>query len=384
MLTGDKIETAKCIAIATGMNKRSEKVHVIRADDQSNSDWRFELKDSIDNYDKSNKEKTMLMIDGQSLAAICKSEELTTRFFKAASEAKSVCVCRCSPTQKALVARKIKQFTGKRIACVGDGGNDVAMIQEADVGLGIVGKEGMQASLASDFSLTHFCHLKELILWHGRNSYQRSAKLSQFVIHRGMIISFIQAIFTMIFFSVTIPIYNGYLILGYSTIYTSLPVFSLVLDEDVDRDTCLKYPILYQALQAGRSLNFKTFLIWVWKSIYQAAIIMFLAVVLFNDSFVIIMSITFTTLICIEFLNVIQEVTVIRKEQVFSILASLTIYVSSIYFFNSFFQIATFDIEFILKVGLITISSWCPIYFMKKLADVCDPDAVAKVNRSRY
>jgi len=54
----------------------------------------------------------------------------------------------------------------------------VAMIQEADVGLGIVGKEGMQASLAADFSLKQFSHLKDLILWHGRMSYQRSAKLS--------------------------------------------------------------------------------------------------------------------------------------------------------------------------------------------------------------
>ena len=142
------------------------------------------------------------------------------------------------------------------------------MIQEADVGLGIVGREGMQASLAADFSLTQFSHLKTLILWHGRMSYQRSAKLSQFVIHRGMIISFIQAIFTMIYFSVTIPIYNGYLILGYSTVYTSLPVFSLVFDEDVNRKTCLDFPILYQSLQAGRSLNFKTFLIWIWKSIF--------------------------------------------------------------------------------------------------------------------
>lgn len=168
-------------------------------------------------------------------------------------------------------------------------------------------------------------------------SYQRSAKLSQFVIHRGMIISFIQAIFTMIFFSVTIPIYNGYLILGYSTIYTSLPVFSLVLDEDVDRETALKFPILYQTLQAGRSLNIKTFLIWVWKSIYQASIIMFLAVILFNDSFVLIVSITFTTLIFAELLNVMQEVTVIRKKMVFSILISLGVYLASIYCFNTLF-----------------------------------------------
>jgi len=203
------------------------------------------LKESIDRYASTNRQKTMLMIDGIALAQIMSDESLCSRFFEAAAEAKSVCVCRCSPTQKALVARSIKAYTGKKIACVGDGGNDVAMIQEADVGLGIVGREGMQASLAADFSLTQFSHLKELILWHGRMSYQRSAKLSQFIIHRGMIISFIQAFFTMIFFSATIPIYNGYLLLGYSTVYTSLPVFSLVLDEDVDKETCLKFPILY-------------------------------------------------------------------------------------------------------------------------------------------
>ena len=256
------------------------------------------------------------------------------------------------------------------------------MIQEADVGIGIAGKEGMQASLASDFSMIQFSHIKDLILWHGRMSYQRSAKLSQFVIHRGMIISFIQAIFTMIFFSVTIPIYNGYLILGYSTIYTSLPVFSLVLDEDVDRDTALKFPILYQTLQAGRSLNIKTFLIWVWKSMYQASIIMFLAVILFNDSFIIIMSITFTTLIFAELLNVVQEVTIIRRKMVISILISLAVYMGSIYFFNTLFQITTFDAEFLIKVAMITFASWAPVWLIKRTVDWYDPDAVLKVRRA--
>ena len=324
----------------------------------------------------------MLMIDGTALSRVMAKDEIRSRFFAVAAEAKSVCVCRCSPKQKAQVARNIKHYTKKRIACVGDGGNDVAMIQEADVGIGIAGKEGMQASLASDFSMIQFSHIKDLILWHGRMSYQRSAKLSQFVIHRGMIISFIQAIFTMIFFSVTIPIYNGYLILGYSTIYTSLPVFSLVLDEDVDRDTALKFPILYQTLQAGRSLNIKTFLIWVWKSMYQASIIMFLAVILFNDSFIIIMSITFTTLIFAELLNVVQEVTVIRKKMVISIFISLGVYMGSIYFFNTLFQITTFDAEFIIKVAMITFASWAPVWLIKKTVDWYDPDAVLKVRRA--
>ena len=84
-----------------------------------------------------------------------------------------------------------KHTNNKRIAAVGDGGNDVGMILEADVGIGIVGKEGMQASLAADFSIMEFGYLRKLILWHGRLSYKRSSILSQFVIHRGLIISVI-------------------------------------------------------------------------------------------------------------------------------------------------------------------------------------------------
>jgi phospholipid-translocating ATPase len=66
------------------------------------------------------------------------------------------------------------------------------MIQEADVGIGIVGKEGLQASLASDFSITKFSHLSFLLLWYGRISYTNTATISKFIIHRGLIISLIQ------------------------------------------------------------------------------------------------------------------------------------------------------------------------------------------------
>lgn len=75
--------------------------------------------------------------------------------------------------------------------------------------------------------------------------------------------------FSIIFYFVSIPVYNGWLMMGYTTIYTALPVFALVLDEDVDLKAVMNFPPLYKSLQKGRSLNFKTFLIWVWKSIYQ-------------------------------------------------------------------------------------------------------------------
>jgi len=67
---------------------------------------------------------------------------------------------------------------------------------------------------------------------------------------------------------VAIPIYNGFLMLGYATVYTMLPVFSLVLDYDVNEEQALEYPPLYKTLQKGRALTFKTFLIWIWFSIY--------------------------------------------------------------------------------------------------------------------
>ena len=117
---------------------------------------------------------------------------------------------------------------------IGDGGNDVGMIQAADVGIGIVGKEGMQAALAADFSIKEFRDIKTLLFWHGRLSYMRSSLLASFIIHRGFIISVIQIIFSFIFYYVSIPVFNSVLQLGYATIFTFWPVFALILDKDLN------------------------------------------------------------------------------------------------------------------------------------------------------
>ena len=130
-------------------------------------------------------------------------------------------------------------------------------------GVGIVGKEGKQASLAADFSVTQFSYLTKLLLWHGRNSYRRSAKLAQFVIHRGLIISVMQAVFSSIFYFAPIALYQGWLMVGYATAYTMAPVFSLVLDRDVNEDLALLYPELYKELTKVRLgkfvIHFKVF-----------------------------------------------------------------------------------------------------------------------------
>jgi phospholipid-translocating ATPase len=188
MLTGDKVETARCVAVSSKLVARGQYIHTVA---------KLRRKDAAqENLDLlRSKTDACLLIDGESLAMYL--THYRTEFISVAVLLPTVVACRCSPTQKAEVAKLIKEYTKKRVCCIGDGGNDVSMIQAADVGVGIVGKEGRQASLAADFSIEHFFHLTKLLVWHGRNSYKRSAKLAQFVIHRGLIIAVCQTMYSI-------------------------------------------------------------------------------------------------------------------------------------------------------------------------------------------
>lgn len=188
MLTGDKVETARCVAVSSKLVARGQYIYTIaklkgRAAAQDHLDFLRSKTDSC------------LLIDGESLSMFL--THFSVEFVSVAVHLPAVVACRCSPTQKAEVAKLIKEYTKKRVCCIGDGGNDVSMIQAADVGVGIVGKEGRQASLAADFSIEQFHHLTKLLVWHGRNSYKRSAKLAQFVIHRGLIIAVCQTMYSI-------------------------------------------------------------------------------------------------------------------------------------------------------------------------------------------
>jgi phospholipid-translocating ATPase len=301
--------------------------------------------------------------------------EFSEQFFRLASRMPSLVCSRCSPTQKEQITDQLRQFSGKRILGIGDGGNDVGMIQAADVGIGIYGKEGIQAALASDFSITEFKNLNTLLLWHGRLSYKRSCVLSQFIIHRGIIISFMQAIFCAIFFFVAIPIFNGMLMLGYSTVFTLLPVFSLVLDEDISKEVAYKYPILYRKVQSGSELNWYTFLYWIFISLYQAAIIMILIIVFFKySSFYLVTTISFTCLIFIEFLNVFFSIHRLHIIQIAATVASVLIYVLSMVLMRSVLNInELITTQALLLTLVIVLISWLPPFLYKVIVRYINP-----------
>ncbi|XP_040841086.1 probable phospholipid-transporting ATPase IIB isoform X4 [Ochotona curzoniae] len=205
MLTGDKLETATCIAKSSHLVSRTQDIHVFRPV-ASRGEAHLELNAFRRKHD------CALVISGDSLEVCLRYYQ--HEFVELACQCPAVVCCRCSPTQKAHVVKLLQQHTGKRTCAVGDGGNDVSMIQAADCGIGIEGKEGRQASLAADFSITQFQHIGRLLVVHGRNSYKRSAALGQFVMHRGLIISTMQAVFSSVFYFASVPLYQGFLMVG--------------------------------------------------------------------------------------------------------------------------------------------------------------------------
>ncbi|KAL0952707.1 hypothetical protein HGRIS_006943 [Hohenbuehelia grisea] len=371
MLTGDKIETARCIAISTKLVARNQYIHEVaklKTADQARDQLEF-LQSKLD---------CCLVIDGESLQ-LCLNL-FKNEFIEITTKLSAVVACRCSPTQKADVARLIRKHTRKRVCCIGDGGNDVSMIQAADVGLGIVGKEGKQASLAADFSVTQFSHITKLLLWHGRNSYRRSAKLAQFVIHRGLIISVMQAVFSAIFYFAPIALYQGWLMMGYATVYTMAPVFSLVLDIDVNEDLALLYPELYKELTKGRALSYKTFFQWCMISLYQGAAIMLMSLVLFENEFLHIVSISFTALILNELLMVALEITTWHLYMVVSEIVTLFFYMISIVFLPEYFDLSfVVSVDFAWRTAVIVAISALPLYVIKLIRSRIAPAASSKL-----
>ena len=328
MLTGDKLETATCIAKSSKLVSRSQNIHIFKSVSS-----RSEAHQELNAFRR--KQDNALVIKGDSLE-VC-LEYYEHEFMELVTACPAVVCCRCSPEQKATVVRLIERHTKKRTAAIGDGGNDVSMIQAASAGIGLVGKEGKQASLAADFSLTQFAHISRLLLVHGRNSYKRSASLSQFVIHRGLIITTMQAIFSAVFYFSSVSLYQGFLMVGYATVFTMFPVFSLVLDKDVSGRIALTYPELYKDLAKGRSLTYKTFFTWCLISIYQGGVIMFGALLLFEDEFIHVVSISFTALILTELMMVALTIRTWHWLMVLAEFLSLAIYMASLVVLKDFF-----------------------------------------------
>ncbi|CAH8605958.1 unnamed protein product [Schistosoma curassoni] len=357
MLTGDKLETAACIAKSSRLVSRDTPMYIFKS-----VSGRMEAHLELNAFRK--RCDHALLITGTSMETCLRFYE--HEFVELARQSPAVVVCRCSPTQKTQIVTLLRYHTKARVAAIGDGGNDVGMIQASDLGLGLLGKEGRQASLASDFSLAQFKHVTQLLLVHGRNCYKNTAALALFVIHRGSIITVMQAIFSAVFYFVAIPLFPSFLYVGYATVFTMFPVFSLVLDKDVPDRIALTYPELYKTLQKGRELTFKTYFIWQLISVYQGSVIMYGALLLFEDEFIHVVAITFTALLLTELLMVAITIRTWHLLMILAEVISLAIYIMALIVMKAYFDsVFLRTIGFVWKVLAITGVSCIPILILK-------------------
>ena len=375
MLTGDKIETARCVAVSSRLVARGQHIQVMSQLRQKTQ--AFEALESM-----RNKTDSCLLIDGETLSTMLTQFRL--QFISLAVLLPAVIACRCSPTQKAEVALLIKTHTKKRICCIGDGGNDVSMIQAADVGIGIVGKEGQQASLAADFSITQFCHLTKLLVWHGRNSYKRSAKLAQFVIHRGLIISVCQTMYSIAGRFDPKGLFKDWLLVGYATVYTMAPVFSLVLDRDVDEKMANLYPELYKELKTGQSLSYRSFFTWVLISIYQGIIIQGLTQLLVHAvDGPRMLSVSFTVLVFNELIMVAVAVTTWHPIMIVCIVGTGALYAASVPFLGDYFDLSyVVSWGWVWRAAAVAAISLVPVWGGKLIRRAWKPPTYRKVREN--
>ncbi|KAL2514726.1 putative phospholipid-transporting ATPase 4 [Forsythia ovata] len=291
VLTGDKMETAINIRFSCSLLRQGMKQICITATNEATlgQDPEKSVKENIlmqitnasqmVKLEKDPHAAFALIIDGKTLT-FALEDDMKHQFLNLAVDCASVICCRVSPKQKALVTRLVKEGTGKTTLAIGDGANDVGMIQEADIGVGISGCEGMQAVMASDFAIAQFRFLERLLVVHGHWCYKRIAQMICYFFYKN--IAFGLTIFYFEAFAAFSgqSVYVDWYMLLFNVVLTSLPVISLgVFEQDVDSE----FPALYQ--QGPKNLFFDWYRIfgWMGNGLYTSLIIFYLNIIIFYD-----------------------------------------------------------------------------------------------------
>lgn len=262
VLTGDKVETAINIGFSCNLLDNSMELLVIRVENGDKGsvpalidDYlhrHFNMEGSWEELEEAKRDHSSpsgrfaVVIDGEALK-LALNPAINHKFLLLCKQCKSVLCCRVSPAQKAGVVNLVRSTLDVMTLSIGDGANDVAMIQEADVGVGIAGEEGRQAVMSSDYAIGQFRFLSRLLLVHGRWDYKRLAEMIPNFFYKNVIFTFTMfwyGIFTN--FDATY-LYDYTFVMFFNLAFTSLPVICMgILDQDVPDKISLAVPQLYR------------------------------------------------------------------------------------------------------------------------------------------
>ncbi|KAG1764931.1 Ca-transporting ATPase [Suillus occidentalis] len=283
VLTGDRQETAINIGMSCRLISESMNLVIVNEDNsRDTADFIQKRLSAIKNQRSSGElEDLALVIDGKSLG-FALEKELSKSFLELALMCRAVICCRVSPLQKALVVKLVKKNQKSILLAIGDGANDVSMIQAAHVGVGISGVEGLQAARSADVAISQFRFLKKLLLVHGAWSYQRLSKLILYSFYKNITLYMTQFWYSFFNnFSGQIA-YESWTISFYNIIFTVLPPLVIgVFDQFVSARILDRYPQLYALGQKNVFFTKTAFWLWVGNALYHSLILFTFTVILF-------------------------------------------------------------------------------------------------------
>ena len=216
--------------------------------------------------------KRGLVVEGAALKHLLGDHVLEEMLFAVASCSNSVIACRVSPLQKALLLKMVRKYVSPTptTLAIGDGANDVGMIQEAHIGIGISGLEGQQAVNSSDFAIAQFRYLESLLLIHGRWNFMRMSKLILFFFYKNATMIGLLMVFSEKCLHSGTPIFDPWVIAVFNFVGGSLPiVFMAIFDRDLPRSYMIAHPEVYQSGPNNEFMSFRMILRWICMTIIQ-------------------------------------------------------------------------------------------------------------------
>ncbi|XP_027948343.1 probable phospholipid-transporting ATPase VD isoform X2 [Eumetopias jubatus] len=292
MLTGDKQETAINVAYACKLLEPGDKLFILNTQSKDAcetlmstilkelqgknpaSPERASLREGLQHPQDCGL-RAGLIITGKALQCALQ-EGLQRQFLELTACCQAVVCCQATPLQKSEVVKLVRSHLQVMTLAIGDGANDVSMIQVADIGIGISGQEGMQAVMASDFAVAQFKHLGRLLLVHGHWCYTRLSNMILYFFYKN--VAYVNLLFWYQFFcgfsgtSMT----DYWVLILFNLLFTSAPpVIYGVLEKDVSAETLMQLPELYKAGQKSEAYLPLTFWITLLDAFYQSLVCFF-------------------------------------------------------------------------------------------------------------
>ncbi|XP_067313716.1 phospholipid-transporting ATPase 11C isoform X2 [Pseudorasbora parva] len=311
VLTGDKMETAKSTCYACRLFQRGTELLELTV--RTLEDGRLKREDKLlellrdyhrravldappvkagvtRSWSTANQEYGFI-IDGATLSLLMNPPRdadaslYRSLFLQICQNSTAVLCCRMAPLQKAQIVKMVKSSKGSPITLsIGDGANDVSMILEAHVGIGIKGKEGRQAVRNSDYAIPKLKHLKKLLLAHGHLYYVRIAHLVQYFFYKNLCFILPQFLYQFFCGYSQQPLYDAAYLTMYNICFTSMPILAYsLLEQHISIEILLDNATLYREIAKNATLRWRPFLYWTVLGIFQGLLFFFGVRFLFSN-----------------------------------------------------------------------------------------------------